>query len=59
MEDKDNTDIVREVLSETNAQLRRIAPLNKIIVRSYSGLSDPSVIEFLQGLGWIVLIGDR
>jgi hypothetical protein len=58
-EDQINTKFVREVLLEIDAQFRGIASLNKIIVRVYSGSPAPSVREFLQGLGWVVLLGDR
>jgi hypothetical protein len=50
---------VREVLSEINRQFGYISSLRKIIVRVYSGSPAPSVKEFLQGLGWIVLMGDK
>lgn len=56
--EEDNT-LNREVLSEINAQLRGIISIRKIIVRVYSGRPAPSVREFLQALGWIILMGDR
>lgn len=40
-----------------DAQFRAIASLNKIIVRLCSGHPAPPVRDFLQGLGWIVLVG--
>lgn len=56
-EDQNNTNFAREVLSEIQAHLRTITPLNKIIVRVCSGNPAPSVREFLQELGWVVLTG--
>jgi hypothetical protein len=50
---------VRGVLSEINRQLGYISSLGDIIVRVYSGSPAPSVKEFLQGLGWIVSMGDK
>jgi hypothetical protein len=57
-EDKINTKFVREVLLETNAQFRGISSPDKIIVRVYSGAPASSAREFLEGLGWVVLLGD-
>lgn len=57
-EDQNNAKFIQEVLLEINAQFKGIASLEKIIVRVYSGSPAPSVKEFLQGLGWVVLIGD-
>lgn len=54
-----DTSSVREALSEINKQFGYIASLEKTIARIYSGTLEPSIREFLQGLGWIVLIGDR
>lgn len=50
---------VREVLSEINREFGYIYSLARIIVRVYSGLPAPSIKEFLQGLRWIVLMGDK
>ncbi|KAL3494999.1 hypothetical protein BJX62DRAFT_13586 [Aspergillus germanicus] len=47
----------REVLREIDALLRGIDCLNKIIVKFSSGSPSPSVKEFLQGLGWVVIPG--
>lgn len=52
-----NNKFVREVLWDINARFRAIASLNRIIIRVYSGSPAPSVREFLQGLGWVVLVG--
>ncbi|OOF96681.1 hypothetical protein ASPCADRAFT_206865 [Aspergillus carbonarius ITEM 5010] len=57
-EDQIKTKLVKEVLLDIDAQLRGIVTLNNIIVRVYSGSIAPPIQEFLQGLGWTVLIGD-
>jgi hypothetical protein len=56
---KADNQFAREALSEVNAQFRGIASLNKIIVRIYSGTPSPSTREFMQGLGWVVLLSNR
>lgn len=55
-EDQISTQVVRDVLLQIDAQYRAIASLNKIIVRLCSGRPTPSVRDFLQGLGWVVLV---
>ncbi|PYI07523.1 hypothetical protein BO78DRAFT_90593 [Aspergillus sclerotiicarbonarius CBS 121057] len=57
-EDQIENKFVREVLFNINAHLRGIVALNNMIVRVYSGSVAPPVREFLQGLGWAVVIGD-
>ncbi|KAJ0420344.1 hypothetical protein BJY00DRAFT_301546 [Aspergillus carlsbadensis] len=47
----------RGVLTEIDALLRGINCLDKLIVRFSSGSPSPSVEEFLQGLGWVVIPG--
>ena len=47
----------REVLWDISARFRAITSLNRIIVRVYGRSPAPSVREFLQGLGWVVLVG--
>lgn len=56
-EDQDNIKLVRDVLVEIDTEFRRIASLNTIIVRFCSGSPAAWVKDFLEGLGWIVLIG--
>ncbi|KAH8589050.1 hypothetical protein B0O99DRAFT_655664 [Bisporella sp. PMI_857] len=53
----DDSQFIQEVLSQTDAQLKAISSLNKIIVRSYNGTLAPSVIELMQRLGWVILPG--
>lgn len=54
-EDQNNAMFVREVLMEIGAQFRAIASLNKIIVRVCNGSPAPSITEFIEGLGWVVI----
>lgn len=54
-----NVNSVREIFWEINTQFRCISLLERIIVRIYTGSLPTSVKEFLQGLGWAVLGGDR
>ncbi|KAE8350086.1 hypothetical protein BDV28DRAFT_163201 [Aspergillus coremiiformis] len=54
-----NIKLVQEILSEIHLQFQDIASLTKIIVRVCNGSPASSVKEFMQGLGWIVLVGDR
>jgi len=57
--DGDNSQFVREVLLQIDAQLKAISSLKKIIIRVYSGTLTPLVIDLMQGLGWVILFGDR
>ncbi|KAK2756387.1 hypothetical protein FQN54_005279 [Arachnomyces sp. PD_36] len=54
IEERDSTQLVRDVLLGIDGQFRAIASLDRIIVRVTSGTPSPSVKEFLQGLGWAV-----
>lgn len=58
-QDQINTNCVRGALLEINAQFRHIPSLSKIIVRFRSESPASSTREFLQDLGWIVLIDGR
>ncbi|KAH8695690.1 hypothetical protein BGW36DRAFT_299234 [Talaromyces proteolyticus] len=53
-----NTQFIRDVLTEIDVRFRGIACLNKIIVRFYTRPPNPSVTELMQELGWVVLAGD-
>jgi len=57
--DQDNLQFIREALSQFDVQLKAIPSLDKIIVRVYGGTPTPSVMEFMQGFGWVVLPGNR
>ena len=61
--DQDNSQFIQNGLSHIDAQLKAIPSLNRVIVRNYNGTYDgtptPSVIELMQGLGWVVLRGHR
>ena len=53
--DQENSQFIQVALSHIDAQLKAIPSLDKIIVRSFGGTLTPSVIELMQGLGWVVL----
>jgi hypothetical protein len=53
----DDSQFIREALSQIDALLRAISSLKKIIVRSYDGTPTPLVMESMQGLGWVILPG--
>lgn len=52
-----NNKFIQDVLLDINARFRAIASLNRIYVRVYSSSPAPAVREFLQELGWVVLVG--
>jgi len=53
----DDSQFIREALSQIDAQLKAIPSLKKIIVRFYDGTPTPVVIELMQSLGWAILRG--
>ncbi|MCJ1486633.1 hypothetical protein MMC06_006811 [Schaereria dolodes] len=53
----DDSQFIREALSQIDAQLKAMPSLSKIIVRLYDGTPAPSVMELMQGLGWDILPG--
>jgi len=57
--DQDNLRFIREALLQLDVQLRAMPSLDKIIVRVYGGTPTPSVMEFVQGFGWVILPGNR
>jgi hypothetical protein len=57
--DEDNSQFVREALLRIDVQLKAISSLKKIIVRVYIKSLTPSVVDLMQGFGWVVLFGDR
>ncbi|MCJ1439227.1 hypothetical protein MMC27_008618 [Xylographa pallens] len=57
--DQDNSQFIQDGLSQINSQFKAISSLNKVIVRIHEGTPIPSVIEMMQGLGWVVLRGHR
>ena len=52
--DQDNSQSIQDGLSQIDAQLKTIPSLNRVIVRIHDGTLTPSVIELMQGLGWVV-----
>ncbi|KAK7416214.1 hypothetical protein QQZ08_012092 [Neonectria magnoliae] len=57
--DEDSSRLVQEALPRIDAQLKAIPSLKKIIVRVYIATLPPLVMDLMQGLGWVVLFGDR
>lgn len=57
--DKDNLHFIREALLQLDVHLRAMPSLDKIIIRVYGGTPTPSVMEFMQGFGWVILPGNR
>jgi len=55
----DDSQFIREALSQIDAQLKSISSLSKIIVRFYDARPTLSVMELMQGLGWVTLLGDK
>ena len=53
--DQDNLQFIQDGLLQINAQLITIPSLNRVIVRVFGETPAPLVIEFMQGLGWVVL----
>jgi hypothetical protein len=48
-----------EALSQVDVELKVVPSLNKIVIRYYHGRPTPEIMQSMQGLGWIVLIGDK
>ena len=57
--DQNNLQFIHDGLLQVDARLKAIPSLNRVIVRIYEGTPTPSVIELMQGLGWLVLRGHR
>jgi hypothetical protein len=51
----DDSQFIREALSQINAQLKAISTLREIIVKFNDGHPTPSVMELMQDSGWVVL----
>ncbi|KAK1671748.1 hypothetical protein BDP55DRAFT_635607 [Colletotrichum godetiae] len=49
----------REALLQVNAQLKAVPSLKRLLVRCYHDRTTPEVIQLMQGLGWMVLVGDK
>ena len=57
--DRNDSQHTREALLQLETQLKTVASLEKIIIRLYDGRPAPLVMESMQDLGWIVLLGTR
>ncbi|KAI1392914.1 uncharacterized protein F4822DRAFT_441652 [Hypoxylon trugodes] len=47
-----------KALSQVNAQLKAVPSLERIIIRYYYDRPTPEAMQLIQGLGWMVLMGD-
>lgn len=54
-----NSQSLNEALSQVDTQLKAISSLERIVIRYYHDRPTPRVRQLMQGLGWIVLIGDK
>ena len=52
---QDNLQLIQDELLQIDTQLKTIPPLDRVVVRTFGETPAPSVIEFMQGLGWVVL----
>ncbi|KAH7157746.1 hypothetical protein B0J13DRAFT_180102 [Dactylonectria estremocensis] len=57
--DEDSSQLVQEGLPQIDSQVKAIPSLKNIIVRVYVRTLPLSIIELMQGLGWVVIFGDR
>ena len=48
-----------EALSQVDTRLKVLSSLKKIVIRYYHERPSPEVMQLMQGLGWIVLMGDK
>jgi hypothetical protein len=55
--DSNNSHFTRETLSEIDAQLKAIPSLGKTIVKFSDGDPAPEVVELMQHLGWVHVVG--
>ena len=53
--DQNNSQFIQDELAQIDAQLKAIPSLNKVIVKILGETPTLSVIESMQGLGWVVL----
>ncbi|KAJ5469733.1 hypothetical protein N7539_009351 [Penicillium diatomitis] len=56
-EDQDNPQFAYDLLAKIDSEFRKIASLGTIIVRYCSGSPDSSIRDFLESMGWVVLVG--
>ena len=55
----DDSQFIREALSQINAQFKLISSLSRIIVRFYDGSPAPSLMELMKDFGWVIFLGDK
>ncbi|PTD03454.1 hypothetical protein FCULG_00012817 [Fusarium culmorum] len=50
---------LHKALSQVDARLKALSSLEKIVIRYYHDRPTTEVVQLMQGLGWIVLMGDK
>ncbi|CCT63594.1 uncharacterized protein FFUJ_05260 [Fusarium fujikuroi IMI 58289] len=50
---------LHKALSQVDAQLKAVPSLEEIIIRYFYDRPIPEALQLMQGLGWIVLMGDE
>ncbi|KAF5263312.1 hypothetical protein FOXYS1_5941 [Fusarium oxysporum] len=54
-----NLQSLHEALSQVDAQLKALSSLKRIVIRYYHDRPTPGVMQLMQDLEWIVLMGDK
>ncbi|KFY59290.1 hypothetical protein V496_05717 [Pseudogymnoascus sp. VKM F-4515 (FW-2607)] len=54
-----NAEFIQKALSQIHGQFKLIPSLSRVVVRFYDSPPASPVIELMQGLGWVILIGDK
>ncbi|KAL7928016.1 hypothetical protein V8C35DRAFT_285589 [Trichoderma chlorosporum] len=54
-----NSQSLTQALSRVDMQLKAISSLERIVIRYYHDRPIPDIRQLMQGLGWIVLMGDK
>ena len=55
----DDSQFIQEVLSQIDAQFKLLPSPSRIVVRFYDGGPASSVMELMQGLGWVIVVDDK
>ncbi|KAH9898829.1 hypothetical protein F4778DRAFT_743218 [Xylariomycetidae sp. FL2044] len=54
-----HTQSLHGALAQIDAQLKVVSSLERIVIRYYYDSPTPEATQLMQGLGWIVLMGDK
>ena len=58
-ENQDDLPFIKDAFSQIDTQMRAIPSLRRISVRIYGVNLNPRVVELMQGLGWVIFVGDK